>query len=268
MAIAYCVLSSGSAGNALWVRGGGVEVLVDCGLSARNVGWRLEQVGLDLGNVQAAVCTHGHGDHVRGAAVLARRHHLDIHATEQTLGWLRGDPPVERLRAIPRGGRFAIGGLTITSVPTVHDAPGSVAFVLDDGETRLGVVTDLGVVTENVVEAFGGLDGLVLEMNHDEGMLHDGPYPWHLKRRIAGERGHLSNRQAADLLARLAHPGLQHLTLAHLSEENNRPQTARAVAEGVLASAGVSPTLAVAGVKRPSEPVVLERAGQLALGLW
>ena len=268
MAMAYCVLTSGSAGNSLWLRGGGVEVLVDCGLSARRIAYRLADVGADVDEVQAVVCTHGHGDHVQGAAVLARRHGLEILGTEPTLGSLRGEPPLERLRPFACGGRFSVGRLRFESVATMHDCPGSCAFVVSDGETRLGVVTDLGVVTAGVVRALEGVDGLILEMNHDEIMLRDGPYPAFLKRRIAGSLGHLSNRQAADMLARLAHPGLQHLTLAHLSQENNRPAAALEAAEGVLDAAGVQPEVAVAGIERPCEPVTLQRTGQLMLGSW
>ncbi len=267
MPISFCVLASGSSGNCIWVRGGGAEVLVDCGLSARETARRLSTVGLEMDRIEAAVCSHGHGDHVCGAAVLARRFGLKIHATTETLGLIRGDPPKSSLCAIPRAGSFRIKGLSFTTFATLHDAPGSVALVIDDGETRLGVVTDLGVVTEGLVRGFQGLDGLVLESNHDEDMLEGGPYPYFLKKRIAGVGGHLSNRQAGDLLGRLAHPGLQQLTLAHLSEENNRPEKALAVAEGVLAAAGAKARVTVAGAHTVAEPVDLECRGQLPLAL-
>ena len=225
-------------------------------------------MGLCPSNVRAVACTHGHWDHVRGAAVLARRHDVEILGTKETLSLLRGDPPEEKLRSFPVGGRFAIGGLTLSAVPTMHDSPGSCGFVIDDGESRLGVITDLGVVTENVVTSLEGLDGLVLEMNHDEKMLRDGSYPGFLKARIRGEMGHLSNKQGADLLARLAHSGLQHLTLAHLSEENNKPEIALEMACGILSSAGIGTSVSVARASCPIEPVALERNGQLALGPW
>lgn len=199
--------------------------------------------------------------------MLARRRGIEIHGTEQTLGSIKGDPPTNRLRRIKPGGRFSIGGLHITSVPTMHDAPGATAFVIEDGETRLGVLTDLGMATESVARGFGNLDGLILEMNHDEKMLLEGPYPWFLKKRIAGGGGHLSNKQGAELLGKLAHKGLQHLTLAHLSEENNRPQRALHSAMAALDERGVAPKVAVGSIHRACEPVFLERRGQLALNL-
>ena len=263
----YCVLSSGSAGNCVWVQGGGTEILIDCGISARMTAERLADVGLELNGVRAAVCTHGHGDHIKGADVLARRRGIEIYGTPRTLASIVGTPPPELLHEIVPGSRFAIGGLCISSVPTMHDAPGSSAFVIDDGETRLGVLTDLGIVTESVSRAFENLDGLILEMNHDEKMLEDGPYPWFLKRRIAGAGGHLSNRQSAELLERIAHPGLRHLTLAHLSEENNRPDRAMDAAMKALSRLGLCPRISVGSISSACEPVEVSGRGQLSLGL-
>jgi phosphoribosyl 1,2-cyclic phosphodiesterase len=267
MALEYCILASGSAGNCLWVKGGGVEILIDCGLSARRIGDRLAAVGGDLRNVQAVICTHGHGDHVAGAAVLARRHDLDIHATAGTIRHIRGAPPPERLQAVDVRARFRIGGLEIRLAPTPHDAVGSCSVVVADGETSLGVCTDLGRPTETIRKHLEGVDALVLEMNHDRQMLLEGPYPEVLKRRIHGDLGHLSNEQSAELLASIVHPGLQHLALAHLSEQNNLPEIARDVAGEVLANAAFSPNLVVAEQHRPGEPVrlVTRRRGQLGL---
>ncbi|WP_373046728.1 MBL fold metallo-hydrolase [Vulgatibacter sp.] len=267
MALRYAILSSGSSGNCLWVQGGGVEILVDCGLSARRIGERLAAVGGDLRNVQAVVCTHGHGDHVAGAAVLARRYGLEVHGSAGTLRHIRGEPPPERLHPVGVRDRFRIGGLEIRLAPTPHDAVGSCSVVVADGETSLGVVTDLGKPTETVRKHLEGVDALVLEMNHDRQMLIDGPYPEMLKRRIAGDLGHLSNDQSAELLAQLLHPGLQQLALAHLSEHNNLPEIARDTAGEVLANAALSPNLVVAEQHRPGEPVLLRtrRKGQLGL---
>lgn len=268
MALTYCILASGSSGNCLWIQGGGVEILIDCGLSARRIADKLADVGRDLREVSAVICTHGHGDHVAGAAVLARRHGLSIHGTAGTLQAIRGEPPQEALRITSSRSRFRVGGLEIRLAPTPHDAPGSVSVVVDDGETSLGILTDLGRQTEKLVEHLSGLDGLVLEMNHDETMLIEGPYPERLKRRIHGDLGHLSNEQGAELLGRLLHPGMQHLSLAHLSEQNNDPSLARDVAARVLGGAGLEPNLVVAAQHRPGEPVVLRprRKGQLGLG--
>ena len=267
MALEYCILASGSSGNCLWVRGGGVEILVDCGLSVRRIADRLADAGGDLRDVQAVICTHGHGDHIASAEILARRYGIAIHATAGTLRSIRGSPPPERLREVDVRGRFRIGGLEIRLAPTPHDAVGSCSVVIADAETSLGICTDLGRPTETIRRHLDGVDGLILEMNHDLQMLLEGPYPEVLKRRIRSDLGHLSNDQAADLLAQLLHPGLQHLSLAHLSEQNNLPEIARDRAGEVLADAALSPVLVVAEQHRTGEPVRLRagRRGQLGL---
>jgi phosphoribosyl 1,2-cyclic phosphodiesterase len=262
MALSYCVLASGSSGNCLWVRGGGVQVLVDCGVSARMAGRRLSEIGGRIEDVQAIVCSHGHSDHVMGTSVLARRHGLDVYATAGTAQALPSGMPNERLKALPYGGSLTIGGLTIETVPTSHDAPQAVALRVSDGETSLGIITDQGQPTPLIAKAFGGLDGLLLEANHDLQMLLDGPYPERLKKRIRGNWGHLSNEQGAALLAELLHDGLQHVTLGHISEHNNTPELARAAAEGLLEKrGGVVPRLAVALQRKVGQVVTLAPGG-------
>jgi phosphoribosyl 1,2-cyclic phosphodiesterase len=255
MAIAFSMLASGSSGNSIWVRGGGVEILVDCGLSARAISRRIADAGGDLRDVEAVVCTHAHTDHVAGAAVLARRHDLDIYATRATLERIPNRPPEERMRELPVSGTTRIGGLSIHSLPTQHDAPDSVALVISDGDTHLGIATDLGVPTAELVKALARVDGLVLEANHDVDMLANGDYPAFLKRRISSRVGHLSNDQTAALLRQVMHPGLQHLTLAHLSEHNNAPDVARQAAESVLVEGNL--TIDVARQHLVSAPVEL-----------
>ena len=264
MALSYCVLASGSSGNCLWVRGGGVQILVDCGVSARMVGRRLAEVGGAIEDVQAVVCTHGHGDHVMGASVLARKHDLDVFATAGTAQALPSGMPNERLKPLPYGGTLCLGGLTIETVPTSHDAPQAVAVRISDGETSFGVITDHGQPTPTIAKAFRGLDGLLLESNHDVQMLLDGSYPERLKRRIRGNWGHLSNEQSAALLAELLHDGLQHLTLGHISEHNNTPELARAATEGLLEKrGGVAPRLAVALQRKVGQVITLAPGGRL-----
>ncbi len=257
MGLAYCVLASGSGGNCVWVRGGGVELLLDCGLSARAIGRRLAEVGGDLNDISAVVCTHSHGDHIAGAAVLARRRGVDIYATRPTLNRIPDAPPTERLHAIATGGSVTIGGLTVRTCRTSHDAPGSIALLVTDGETSMALATDLGKPTLSIARLLREADGLVLETNHDLSLLRDGPYPAALKRRIRSNHGHLSNEQAAELLAQVLRPRLRHLTLAHLSETNNTPALAARAIEPVLARAGCAPALAIANQHTPGEPVVL-----------
>jgi phosphoribosyl 1,2-cyclic phosphodiesterase len=266
MALTFCLLASGSQGNCLWVKGGGVELLVDCGLSARMTGKRLASAGQSLANVSAVLLTHLHGDHIAGAAVLARRHGLELHGTEGTERGLPSAVPPERLRRLPYGGRLRLGGLTLETIPTPHDAPQSVALRIGDAQTSLGVITDLGSPRPEIARAFSGVTALVLEMNHDLAMLQSGPYPEGLKRRIRGNWGHLSNAQGAQLLRSLLHPELQHVTLAHLSEHNNTEALAREAAEAVLRDGPRGARLAIARQHAAGEPVLLKAPkGQLAL---
>ncbi len=270
MAIAYCPLGSGSTGNALWLSGGGVQILVDCGLSLRSLGHRMQAVGLDLSLVQAVVLTHGHADHVGGAAALARRHGVRLYGTPETLRRIPGRPPAESLRPLPASGRISIGGLRVATTPTLHDAPGSVALRFEDDETGLGYATDLGFATRSVVRHLSGCDGVVIEFNHDEEMLLYGPYDERLKRRIYSEVGHLSNRQGAQLLDAVlsSTPRLRHVILAHLSLENNTPELARRAAEAVLARRRCRPQVAVADPQAPGPVVRLQPSRQMGLPLW
>jgi len=265
MSLSFSVLASGSKGNCTLVAGGGSALLIDCGLSAKAISARLASVGFALSDLSGVVLTHGHGDHVAGAAVLARKG-LSLYGTPPTLARLPGSPPQSQLKVIAREGRFRLGRLTVTTVPTLHDAPGSCAVVVSYQDVRLGLVTDLGMVTKSLEQSFRHLDGLILEMNHDEELLLSGPYPEMLKRRIRSELGHLSNAESAAFLARIHHPSLQHVTLAHLSEANNRPSLALAAARSVLGERR-APTLTIASQEEASPLLhLLPRVGaQLGL---
>jgi phosphoribosyl 1,2-cyclic phosphodiesterase len=268
MAIAYCVLASGSRGNSVWLRGGGVEILVDCGLSAKQIEQRLAAVGRSATELRAIVCSHSHHDHVAGAAVLSRRYDLDIYATASTLRRIPGGPPAQHLHKLPTSGAVQIDGLEVRTTPTPHDATGSVALRFDDSDTRVGVITDLGKPTAAIERTMAGAHGLILECNHDLEMLRDGPYPAVLKQRIRSDVGHLSNEQGAEFLTRLLHAGLQHLTLAHLSETNNRPEMAAESVTSVLSRIGASGLdVAVAEQHRPGEPVELAPGRGVAAGV-
>ena len=263
-----CVLSSGSGGNALWVEAGSARVLVDAGLSYRETRRRCARAGIDLRDVSDVLLTHEHADHCYGAATIARKLSARVHATRGTLLALR-DPPPEELRfPLPSstGGEYGdllLGPLRIRAVSVPHDAVEPVAYVLEercaDGRSvRAAVVTDLGCTTRKLVSSLQGLDALVLEMNHDVRLLLEGPYPMSLKRRVRGDFGHLSNGQAAQLLARTVHPGLRQVVLAHLSEQNNTPAHARREAEAVLELRGSRASLHVATQARPSDVFQIE----------
>ena len=230
----FVVLASGSKGNALVVQGGGVTLLVDCGLTPKALRARLHDAGLALTDLDALLVTHGHADHVKGAGRLAGALRLRTYATRPTSRFLaRGGGLVNHV-PIDEGARFELGALSVHAFATPHDAPGSVGYVIDDGRARLGICTDLGTPDLDVAAALEGCDTLYLEFNHDLDMLERGPYPPALKRRVAGPRGHLSNEQAATLLRQTRTPRLRRVLLAHLSEVNNTPNLALEAARSAI----------------------------------
>lgn len=233
----FAVIGSGSKGNCLIVDGGDRYVLVDCGYGPREIKRRLQHLEVDVRDLDAIVLTHGHGDHVKGARQLAGALAIPTYATEETKHFCAGFMGLRNHVPINAHDAFTIGGLRVTPQPTPHDAPGSVCFVLDDGDESVGYCTDLGMPAAPVARALSQADALVLELNHDADMLRDGPYTEALKRRIASPRGHLSNEQGAQLLAAALELGGRRLTrvlLAHLSEVNNTPGLAMAAARRVV----------------------------------
>jgi phosphoribosyl 1,2-cyclic phosphodiesterase len=274
--VRLCVLASGSGGNTAFIEAGGARVLVDAGLSYRETRRRCAAVGLDLRDVSDVLLTHEHADHCFGAATIARKLGARVHATPRTLRALRDPPPAELCFPLPREGLLLLGrGLHVRAIPIPHDAIEPVAYSFEERHesgrcVRAAVVTDLGSTTRALAKALSGLDALVLEMNHDARLLLEGPYPSSLKRRVRSDLGHLSNAQAAQLVAQVLHPGLRHLVLAHLSEQNNTPVHARREAEAVLELRGSRASVHVAGQARampPLElnPTALSRPRQLAL---
>jgi phosphoribosyl 1,2-cyclic phosphodiesterase len=224
----FASLGSGSSGNGLVAECGSTRVLMDCGFTLSETTARLERLGLGPREITAIVVTHEHDDHLGGVARFARRHAIPVHLTRGTAQWLPEDFPAVLVRLIDSHTPFDVGDLRILPFPVPHDAREPVQFVFTDGASRLGVVTDLGTPTHHVQEMLSGCDALVLECNHDLGLLMNGPYPPSLKQRVAGRFGHLSNADAAALLASLDRSRLRHLVAAHLSRQNNAPDLASA----------------------------------------
>ena len=231
----FTSLGSGSSGNGLVVECGRTRVLMDCGFSMADTRERLERVGLGPSEVTAIVATHEHDDHLGGVARFAMRYAIPVYLTHGTAQWLPEDFPAVLVRCIDSHTPFAIDAVSVEPFPVPHDAREPVQYAFTDGAVRLGVVTDLGTVTQHVVEKLSGCQALVIECNHDLDMLMSGPYPDNLKRRVAGRFGHLSNADAGRLVAALDRSRLRHLIAAHLSQQNNKPSLA---AEALAAAVG------------------------------
>lgn len=224
--ISFSSLGSGSKGNATLVRSGKTLVLIDCGFTLKEATRRLGQQGVDPYQLTAVLVTHEHGDHIGGVGALCRRYKLPLYTTPGTrLSGRLGK--IDDWRKIDPEHPFAIGDLEVWPVTVPHDAREPVQFILGDGDRRLGLLTDLGCITPHVLRHYRRCQGLILEANHDPQLLAQGPYPASLKKRVAGDYGHLSNQQAAELLQQLDARQLQHLIASHLSEQNNCPNLAQ-----------------------------------------
>ena len=225
----FCSLGSGSTGNATLVEAGRSRVVIDCGFSLREFELRLARAGLQPQDLSAIFVTHEHGDHVGCALTLARRYRLPLWTSRGTWRAIGESEVDDLLLHFARDGeKIAIGALELTPYTVPHDAHEPLQLCLSDGATRLGVLTDAGSVTPHLIAQLQACAALLLECNHDRDLLARSSYPASLKARIGGRLGHLANDCAAEILARCAHGGLQHLVAAHLSEQNNRPALARA----------------------------------------
>jgi phosphoribosyl 1,2-cyclic phosphodiesterase len=221
----FASLGSGSRGNALIVDAGDTRLLVDCGFSARSTASRLARLSIQPEEISAILVTHEHRDHVAGISRFSRCFGAAVYMTHGTR--VAEGEAAAGCRLIDGHTKFSIGSLEVTPFPVPHDAREPVQFVISDGSRRLGVLTDCGTVTPHVAAVLDGCQALVLECNHDPALLAASDYPASLKRRIAGDFGHLGNAQAASLLRRIDAAPLRHVVAAHLSQENNRPDLAR-----------------------------------------
>ncbi|MFP5212483.1 MAG: MBL fold metallo-hydrolase [Acidobacteriota bacterium] len=259
MALLFQVLASGSKGNAVLVSSPKTRILLDAGLSAKELVKRLDRTSVEARLLDGIVITHEHQDHVRGAGVLSRRFSLPVHLSEGTFNGLPRQVGTFAHRCFFTPGEpFQIGDLLIQPFSTSHDARDPAAFIIEHEGTRLGVCTDLGVVTQLVRARLQGCHGLVIEANHDLAQLLDGPYPWHLKQRIRSRHGHLSNADTCELLKEIHHPHLRAVTFAHLSEVNNHPTlVTKAFKETLCAPEWESVSFAIAEQHVTSKPVEL-----------
>lgn len=229
-----CLLASGSKGNSILVESGKTRLLIDAGLSARELRKRLDSVDVEAESLDALLITHEHGDHVRGLGPLVRQLDLPVYLQTDLARKLTDVGKPDCVQEFVDGEEFTIKDLTIRPFAITHDCLAPVGFTLDGELGKVGVATDLGIVTRLVTECLQDCRALVLETNHDEELLRDGPYPWKLKQRVRSNHGHLSNNAAGNLLQSLLWNGLETVFLGHLSETNNRPDLAVEVVREVL----------------------------------
>jgi len=225
--LGVCILASGSKGNAIFISSGDTSLLIDAGLSGIEIERRLRSRGLDPKDLNAILVSHEHSDHIQGVGVLSRRYKLPVYINSKTqkaavsqLG------NIHDFKKFECGSMFTINDLSIHPFSISHDALDPCGFTVNQNGTKIGIATDLGIATSMVKEHLKGCTLLILEANHDEQMLINGPYPWPVKQRIKSRTGHLSNEASKTLLNELQHEGLKHVMLAHLSETNNTPQKA------------------------------------------
>ena len=217
--------------------------MLDCGFSETRFRQRLAQRQLEPSQIDAILVTHEHSDHINGVGAVARKHGIPVYMTRGTAAQEKHGV-LPQLNFIDVHDCFSIGDLEIQAFPVPHDAREPVQFVFGDGAQRLGILTDVGSATQHIIDVLSGCDALILECNHDAKMLAKGPYPPHLKERVGGRFGHLSNVQAADLLANLDTSSLQHIVAAHISEKNNTEEMACAALADVLSCAEAEIVLA------------------------
>lgn len=234
------IFASGSGGNCALVSDGDTHLLLDAGISMRRIKSSLARAGLTIEDLTGVLITHEHADHVAGLKMLLKYHAPRLYAPHTVAARLCGALPeaVDAMEVIPVGESFRLGRVFVRAFHTPHDTDESVGYRLE-GRGSFALATDLGCVTQEVREGLRGADAVVIESNHDEDMLVNGPYPPLLKRRILSDRGHLSNAACAALAAELAAEGTRTVVLGHLSRENNRPALAYAETERSLAGYGV-----------------------------
>ena len=212
-----CSVASGSSGNCIYAGTDTTHLLVDVGISGKRTEAGLNELGVSMRDIDGILVTHEHSDHIAGLGVLARKYGTPIYATNGTIRAIQNTPSV---------GKIIIKDMVCNPLKISHDAAEPVAYRIQHGKKRIAIVTDLGTYNDYTIESLRGMDALVLEANHDIHMLQAGPYPYPLKQRILGDRGHLSNERAGQLLCSLIHDDLQAVVLGHLSRENNMPELA------------------------------------------
>ncbi|MBQ6886685.1 MAG: MBL fold metallo-hydrolase [Lachnospiraceae bacterium] len=226
-----CSIASGSSGNCIYVGTDATHILVDVGISGKRTEAGLNTLGLSCRDIDGIFITHEHMDHISGLGVLARKYGIPIFATKGTIAAIKQTKSVgvideDLFQIINADEKLTVKDVTLNPMHISHDAAEPVAYRISHGNKKIAVITDLGTYNDYTVECLKGMDALLLEANHDVNMLQVGPYPYYLKQRILGNRGHLSNELSGRLLSELLHDKMQAVVLGHLSKENNLPELA------------------------------------------
>ena len=238
----FCPLCSGSSGNASFLEAEGRRFLIDAGLTRKRIAALLESIGVPLHTIDAVFLTHEHVDHVAGAGVLARAHHIPVYAAADCFSALPpsvGEIPAACMRVFEPDREFFCGKVRVFPFSTPHDAAHAVGYSFMAEGRKVTVMTDVGHVDERLLTQLSGSDLVLLEANHDVDMLLAGPYPYPLKQCILSRRGHLCNEDCGRALIALHERGVRNVILGHLSRENNTPELARVTIEAMLESAGI-----------------------------
>lgn len=233
---------SSSSGNSTYVTDDTTSILIDCGATGSYLEKCLARVDAKGDSLSAIFITHAHTDHIIGAGVLSRKFDIPIYATEKTFenGTKHiGEIKNENMRIIMPGDDIKIGSLTVHAFSIPHDSEGAVSFTCKDNESKFGIATDSGYITDEILENLSGCDTVIVESNHDLQMLKNGPYPFPLKKRILGNGGHLSNDMCGELCAMLVKSGTKSIWLGHLSDKNNLPDLAYYQVSEILAKNGI-----------------------------
>ncbi len=239
MSLEISVLASGSSGNSIVINNNKNTILIDAGLSGKELVKRLNNCGLNSNQPDAILITHEHNDHIKGAGILSRRLDIPVYANQAT--WSQMEEkigPIEEKNCCIFKSQFMIGNLGIIPFNISHDAVDPVGFIINYKTKNIGIATDMGHVPSDIRGKLRGLDFFVFEANHDLEMLRNGSYPYHLKKRIRSDQGHLSNDDTAHILPELIEDNYPKILLAHLSQENNNPQVAYLTIKNKLEAEG------------------------------
>lgn len=244
MKFELCTIASGSSGNCIYIGTDKHKILVDAGISGKKITAGLEQIGVEPDEIQGVFITHEHSDHIKGAGIISRKYNWPIYATQATWNLMLEENKIgkvlaENIRIVDKGQAMNFSGLEIMPYSIYHDAADPVGYTFSYEQKKMSIATDLGHVDQRILNALKDSHLILLESNHDVGMLQAGGYPYHLKQRILSENGHLSNELAAKALLGVYNENLEHAILGHLSRENNFPDLAYLTTKNELQSNGI-----------------------------